>query len=214
MQRSAGQTSAKTDRWESRLCRRTAVPHVLQERNVCSHRQPCCRVWRKCEGMFGKSATIGQNTWTTTDSAKLFRCCRHVQAVSSCWTKECTKQLDALAEYAKKHRTRLQPRRIDENPDSAAELLFHTFYRKEMCVVRGGDHGGTSPPNIFSGGNIIKSPPPPSNMMKKYMLVEIYHPILLLGSEKFNKKVSSRMHQIAWLPAQTAGPIYPRCRPI
>ena len=69
-------------------------------------------------------------------------------------------------------------------------------YMKPGAAITGWG-GGTSASNIFSGGRdiISKVPPPPppptifGPMMKTYMLVEIYKPILLLGSEEFITKM-------------------------
>ena len=41
---------------------------------------------------------------------------------------------DALAEYARHHRTRRPPTRIDDNPAQTAEISFQEFYRKEINV--------------------------------------------------------------------------------
>ena len=50
---------------------------------------------------------------------------------------ECAKQhgIDSAAEFSRKHRLRLQPRKIDNGPETSTEFTFNSFYRTEMCVV-------------------------------------------------------------------------------
>ena len=50
---------------------------------------------------------------------------------------ECAKQhgIDSAAELNRKHRLRLQPRKIDKGPETSAEFTFNSFYRTEICVV-------------------------------------------------------------------------------
>ena len=44
--------------------------------------------------------------------------------------------IDAEAHFAKHHRTRCPPKRLDENPETAAVLDLYQFFRKEFkCVL-------------------------------------------------------------------------------